>query len=491
MREQPVAIDYTSKDYDGFRSSMLEYARRVFPEWNSASEGDFGVLMVELFAYMGDILSYYGDRIAQESYIGTATQRSSLLAISELLGYTPSNGTPATGSVTFQTANPGIARTIPARTQVATDFVEDLDGPVIYETDQDVVVPANGGKVTASVTQGQSKLNVRVGTSTGLPEQAFRLPHKPIVDGSVELYVEDEDDLVAWTPIQFLIDANPNDQVFSTKMDDTGATWVVLGDGVSGRIPSTGLGLFANYRVGGGSVGNVGAGRVQAIVSTSITGVSIERTATGAFNSTAMIGGANPESNSMIRRNAPRAYRTQSRIVTLQDFEDTALSVHSVSRAKAIANHYTSVVMYVTGPGGGTPSAALREDVRQTLADRALAGVSVTVAGPSIVKVNIGKADAKVQIEVVARYSRTAVKRAVTRALQLLFTSSRTSFGMRITLADVLTAIRLVQGVKHVSVPMMARADASQTGTADIQFRDWEIPTLGDITQMTFTGGVA
>jgi hypothetical protein len=37
---------------------------------------------------------------------------------------------------------------------------------------------------------------------------------------------------------------------------------------------------------------------------------------------------------------------------------------------------------------------------------------------------------------------------------------------------------------------MVARADAAQTGTADVIFRAWEIPKVGDISHITMTGGI-
>ena len=96
----PTTIDYTSKDYTGFYQSMMAFAQQVFPDWTPSSEGDFGVALVELLSMCLDIMSYYGDRISQEAYLPTATQRLSLLNISQLLGYIPSNGSPATGTVT-------------------------------------------------------------------------------------------------------------------------------------------------------------------------------------------------------------------------------------------------------------------------------------------------------------------------------------------------------------------------------------------------------
>ena len=65
-------IDYTNKDYDSLREAMLELAREKLPAWTDHSPNDLGVTLLELFAYMGDILLYYQDRIANESYLDTA-----------------------------------------------------------------------------------------------------------------------------------------------------------------------------------------------------------------------------------------------------------------------------------------------------------------------------------------------------------------------------------------------------------------------------------
>jgi len=57
LRRQPV-IDYVTKDYDGFRQGMLNQIPLLLPNWTDRSETDFGVVLIELFAYAADILSY-------------------------------------------------------------------------------------------------------------------------------------------------------------------------------------------------------------------------------------------------------------------------------------------------------------------------------------------------------------------------------------------------------------------------------------------------
>jgi uncharacterized phage protein gp47/JayE len=484
------AIDYTSRDYEGFKTSLLDYASRAFPQWVPSSEGDFGVLLVELFAYLGDSLSYYGDRLQQESFLPTATQRLSLLQISDLLGYSPSNGVPATGTVTFQTSNPGPAVTVPAGTQVVTDYVESIDSPITYETNTDITVPFNGGTATVAVTQGVTRTQVNVGTSSGLPVQEFRLPDVPVIGGTVRVYVDDVDTLTEWTYINYLVDADPSDKVFTTFLDDSGATWIRFGDNINGAIPTNQLTIYATYRVGGGSVGNVNAGVVNAIAASDLPGVTISQNSDGSAISSAMTGGADPETNDQIRANAPRIFRTQDRCVTLADFSDLALTIPGIVRAKAVASTYTSISVFAIGSDGGTPSTTTIQNVQSTLQAKALAGTTVTVSGPTTVSVNVGTSSSPIVVECWPRYSRASVLYDVQQALKSMLSFANVDFGMRLTLSDFYKAILAVDGVRYVNIPMVARADAAQTGTADVVFRAWEIPKVGNISNITMTGGI-
>lgn len=484
-------IDYTSRDYDGLKQSMLDYAAQIMPDWDTSSEGDFGVVMTELFAYAGDILSYYTDRVSQEAYLRTATQRLSLMNIAELLGYTPSNGVPATGTVTFQTDNPGNPVTIPAGSQVSTDYIESIDGPVIYETNEEVTVPGNGGTLVVDVTQGETQSMVAIGVSDGTPGQSFDLPQLNVIDGSVHIFVETAFASEEWVPVAFLVDADPSDKVYTVRVDDTGATVISFGDNVNGLIPTLGLHVWATYRIGMGAMGNQPAGAVNTIVS-ELPEVVIPTEEDGTYISSAMIGGADAESNESIRANAPLAFRTQYRAVSNQDFEDLAMSVPGVTKAHAVARHYTSITLYIVGPNGQDPSDKLVEDIMDYFADKTLAGVSLSILGPKQVLVNIG-ADVdgqRIDLHVKDRYSRAQVASNVTKALQTMLSTPNVNFGMHLSISDIYHTIMAVDGVDWVVVPFFARADAAQTGTADIDFRDAELPLPGNIVIQS-SGGMA
>lgn len=92
--EQP-AIDYLAKDYDSFRSLMLDRLSLIAPGWTERTSADAGIALVELLAYVADELSYRQDAVATEAYLGTARRRTSLRRLARLVDYTVHEGSNA------------------------------------------------------------------------------------------------------------------------------------------------------------------------------------------------------------------------------------------------------------------------------------------------------------------------------------------------------------------------------------------------------------
>lgn len=100
--ELPVAIDYLTKDYAGFRQGLLDFIPTRLPAWTERSEADLGMMLVELFSATADNLSYMQDRVANEAFLGTATQRRSVAGHVALIGYQMDDGASAFTWLQFQ-----------------------------------------------------------------------------------------------------------------------------------------------------------------------------------------------------------------------------------------------------------------------------------------------------------------------------------------------------------------------------------------------------
>src|SRR5450755_4088704 len=98
-------------------------------------------MFVELWAYLGDVLTFYQERIANEAFLGTATQRDSLLRLAGLVGYRPSPGAGASGLAVFTVAK-GQTISIPASFRVGSRALPGKP-PVTYETSQAMIAAAD------------------------------------------------------------------------------------------------------------------------------------------------------------------------------------------------------------------------------------------------------------------------------------------------------------------------------------------------------------
>ena len=78
---QNVNINYLSRDFTEIKSDLIEYAKRYF------SDAGFGSLMVDAVSYIGDILSFYLDYQANESFLSTAIEYDNVLKHGETVGY--------------------------------------------------------------------------------------------------------------------------------------------------------------------------------------------------------------------------------------------------------------------------------------------------------------------------------------------------------------------------------------------------------------------
>jgi hypothetical protein len=81
-----------------FRTLMLQAVGQdpVLSDWRARSNGDFGIMLLDMWAYVCDCISFYDEAIANEAYLRTAQLRPSLRKLVALLGYLPR---PAVGAM--------------------------------------------------------------------------------------------------------------------------------------------------------------------------------------------------------------------------------------------------------------------------------------------------------------------------------------------------------------------------------------------------------
>ncbi len=141
-----------------------------------------------------------------------------------------------------------------------------------------------------------------------------------------------------WKPQKDLLNSTRFSLDFVVETDNDGQAFLRFGDGEHGKRPVAGTALTATYRIGNGTVGNVGADAIAHVVSEQ-PGIRAVR------NPIPAQGGTDPESIERVRRDAPQALRDQERAVTEADYAAIAASVTQIHTATIANNPVTTITL--------------------------------------------------------------------------------------------------------------------------------------------------
>lgn len=324
MRQAIKGLDYTTRDYEGFRTLMLSKLRELMPEYTDLRQSDAGVVILELNAMCLDILSYYLDSIAAECFLSTAVQRSSVMKFCNMLGYTPRFASAARYRQIFVKNDPTAPLTIPAGTKVST--YNTVQNKVVYfTTTEDLTIPAgysgdetdNSGNYLYSVEvlHGIFVNNEElVRLSGNTPSQSYALHYSPaLVDDTLTVYVNNP--VVGsevWTRVGTFAGSTSSSKVYTLSINDNNETVITFGDGSFGMIPANSQ-ILCTYYVGGGETGNVGIGSITRMAD-NLSAVK------STVNVSQTVVGTNRETIDEIKVNAPIAHRNIWGALTVKDF---------------------------------------------------------------------------------------------------------------------------------------------------------------------------
>jgi len=197
LKTRPV-IDYTSREYNTIREDLLEHVRRYYPlSFRDFSSNSFGSLMIDTVAYVGDLLSFYLDYQANESFLDTAIEYNNVLRLTKQLGYHHKFNPVSDGVASFYVLIPaksnGIGvdeKYVPTLRRTTTTVASNTGVSFILDEDVDFSLPNN------EVVVG------KVDSDTGVPTHYAIKAHGRIVSGEVaveEFTIEDAERFLTLT----------------------------------------------------------------------------------------------------------------------------------------------------------------------------------------------------------------------------------------------------------------------------------------------------
>jgi hypothetical protein len=350
-------INYASNDFLSLRDSLVDYIKAVYPlEYDYFVESDLGMMLIELVAYMGAVMSLKADFLANENYLVTARDRNSIKKLFELIGVRLKGplSSAAQASITFN----GVAGSVIIPIENRTITVRSPeDGAnlafTIYKTTNGIVQTANStGQISLSQAESAGTLgftwqNIILQEGALVSDEGefaatetiktIPLTESPVIEGSIEVYINTGDSTAsgAYTEVDNIFFASStNQKIYQVVYDDNYKATILFGNGIRGVIPPDNSSYIVTYRVGGGSRGNI----VSNYINSNITE---QGTRTGVVtNTTGATGGADAETAFHAKKYGPLTFARQDRVVTLEDytvFSNTFISDYgTVGKATAV-----------------------------------------------------------------------------------------------------------------------------------------------------------
>lgn len=146
------ALAYRIGDYASFRKRLIERLICAYPipdhpsgislaKLTTRANDDPAIAILDACAIVADVLTFYQERIANEGFLVTATERRSVLELARMLGYELNPGVAASTVLAFSVdtapGSPAVV-TVPQGTQIMSVPIKD-ELPQTFETSQEFI----------------------------------------------------------------------------------------------------------------------------------------------------------------------------------------------------------------------------------------------------------------------------------------------------------------------------------------------------------------
>ena len=406
------------------------------------SEGNILIIILSLFAAIAEVLHYYVDNMARETFLSTARRYDSVVKHGALVDYHARAAIAATVDVILSrsiTGNSiGAKLTIPQGT-----LFTDSSGNS-WLSARDVIWYSNVTTCKVPIIQHErytaSALNnMVIPTGDRVILNLGTLPNgKYYEQGSMSLQIGGE----TWVLVDTFAKSKPTDKHFMVSVDESLSPYIMFGDGTFGKKPAAGAKITnVVFYLTNGTQGNVKSNTitsVPSVISSSIT----DATVSNAYDAG---GGSNYENFTMLKEHIPLSVKTLGVAITKEDFESLAMLVDGVNKAKADYECGRKLTIYISPDGGAVASSELINRVYNLLSQRAPMTTWLKVK-------SAGKVQIILEMEVTGKksYKTPEIQTQILTALYNAYSPEQAQIGGSVRLSDIYALIDNLSTVDYL-----------------------------------------
>jgi len=385
-------------DFDAIKTNLKNYLKSQSEFTDYDFEGSSISILLDILAYNTHYNAYLANMLANEMFLDSAVKRESAVSIAKHLGYITRSVKGASAVVDITVNSPSgspSSLTLPKFTSFST--IIDGSSYSFLNTEAKTINPENGVYTfnDVSITEGIA-YSFRFTVVDPGPTEKYEIPNANLDTNTLSVTVQtsaSDFTVETYTKVDNITDLDGYSKVFYLEENTKEKYEIYFGDGILGKKLNAGNIVIINYLVSSGTIGNVSSEIDQSFsYSGTINGGTV--TVTTVSNST---GGANKESITEIKFNAPKAYSSLDRAVTLNDYETLIRQYYPYAESISvwggednIPPKYGKVIISLKPYSGFTISDSVKEDIKNNLLkNKQVVGITPEFVDPNYIHVGL------------------------------------------------------------------------------------------------------
>ena len=331
MANGTTRLNVTEFDFDRVKTNLKTFlkAQTEFKDYDF--EGSGMNILLDTLAYNTHYLGFNANMLANEMFLDSAALRSSVVSHAKTLGYEPSSCRAPIANVNVSLTTTSPTKTMPA----GTAFTSSVDGTSYqFVTIADITASNIGNTVafdSTSLYEG-TYVTVKYVVDTSDAEQRYMITDNRADTTTLRVRVQtsvSDSTVTTYTKATDITQLSATSSVYYLQEVENGRFEVYFGDGVVSKALSDGNVVILDYVVTNKTAAN---GASSFSTPSTIDGVSTISITTV----TSAAGGAEPETLSSIKLQAPLDFASQGRAVTTEDYKVYARKLFPNTQAVSV-----------------------------------------------------------------------------------------------------------------------------------------------------------
>jgi len=378
-------LDISQLDFDGIKDNLKTFLSQQDEFTDYDFQGAGMNVLLDVLAYNTHYLGYNANMMANEMYLDSADQRSSVVSLAKQVGYTPRSASASQATIDVVVNNASGASLTMSR---GTKFTTTVDGTnYSFVNNADVSIsPADGVyKFSNLVVYEGTYLNYKYTANTTDTDQRFIIPNDNVDTTTLTVKIQEsssDSTTNTYSLASGITNIDSTSKVYFLQEVENGRFEVYFGDGVLGEAVADGNIVILDY---------ITCNREEANGATSFT---LSGTVGGFSNVTITTignaaGGNAPETIKSIKYNAPRDYSSQDRAVTADDYKVLVKSLYANAQSvqvyggeDAATPDYGKVYISIKAKSGSNLTEVTKTSLVQNLKSFAVASVTPVIIDP-------------------------------------------------------------------------------------------------------------